>query len=76
MRGLIMNKTELKDMVQNLEHCRWLTTRIMTAQLEENISPCDFEYNMQILASDIDDECIHLQAIIDSLPDDDTKEGK
>ncbi len=71
-----MNNNELKDMMQNLEHCRWLTTRIMTAQLEENVSPCDFEYNMQILASDIDDECVRLQEIINRFSDDDTKEGK
>lgn len=69
-----MNKTELTDIVKNLEHCRWLATRITTAQMEENLSPCDFEYNMQLLASDIDDEQIRLQAIIDSLPDDGTNE--
>lgn len=71
-----MKETEFKDMMQNLEHCRWLTTRIMTAQLEENVSPCDFEYNMQILTSYIDDECVRLQEIIGSFSDDDTKEGK
>ena len=71
-----MNNNELKEMMQNLEHCRWLTTRIMTAQLEKNVSPCDFEYNMQILASDIDDECVRLQEIINSFSDGDTKEGK
>ena len=42
--------------------------------MEENLSPCDFEYNMQLLASDIDDEQIRLQAIIDSMADDGTNE--
>ncbi len=71
-----MDKSELKNMTQVLDYCQWLTTRIMTAQLEENVSPCDFKYNMQILASDIDDECVRLQEIINSFSDGDTKEGK
>lgn len=69
-------KNQLKKIVENLAFHETLTFRIMTAMIEEDLSYSDFEYNMQILASDIDDECIHLQAIIDSLPDDDTKEGK
>ena len=64
-----MNTAELKDIIKNLEQCRRLTTRIMTAQLEEDLSPSDFEFNMQLLASDIDDEGIRLDAILSTITD-------
>ena len=44
--------------------------------IEEELSYSDFEYNMLCLASNIDDEYTSIQAIIDSLPDDDTKGGQ
>lgn len=64
-----MNTAELTDIIENLEHCRRLTTRIMTAQLEEDLSPSDFEFNMQLLASNIDDEGIRLDAILNASTD-------
>ena len=64
-----MNTAELKDIIENLEHCRRLTTRIMTAMLEEDLSPSDFEFNMQVLASDIDDEGIRLDVILNTITD-------
>ena len=64
-----MNTAELKDIIENLERCRWSTTRIMTAMLEEDLSPSDFEFNMQLLASGIDDEGIRLDAILNAITD-------
>ena len=69
-------KNQLKKIVENLAFHETLTFRIMTAMIEEELSYSDFEYNMLCLASNIDDEYTSIQAIIDSLPDDDTKGGQ
>ena len=67
-------KNQLKEIAESLALHETLTFRIMTAMIEEELSYSDFEYNMLCLASNIDDEYTSIQAIIDSLPDDDTKE--
>lgn len=69
-----MNKSELKNMTEILEYCRWLNSKITTVLAEESLSHKDFESNMRILAFNIDNEQIRLQAIIYNLPDD--KGGK
>lgn len=69
-----MNKSELKNMTQVLDYCQWLNSRITTVLLEQGVSHKDFEFNMRILAFNIDNEQIRLQAIIYNLPDD--KGGK
>ena len=69
-----MNKSELKNMTEILEYCRWLNSKITTVLAEESLSHKVFESNMRILAFNIDNEQIHLQAIIYNLPDD--KGGK
>ncbi len=68
-----MNKTELTDIVKNLEHCSSAVTRVMTAIIETGLEPCDIEHCMQTISSNLDDEHARLQAIIDSMADDGTK---
>lgn len=69
-----MDKSELKNMTQVLDYCQWLNSRITTVLIEEGLSSKDFELNTRILAFNIDNEQIRLQAIIYNLPDD--KGGK
>jgi len=69
-----MNKTELKDITENIEHCSFLVLRIMNAMIDEEITYSDFEHNMLVLSSNIDDETIRLHTIIDAIPN--NKEGK
>ncbi len=69
-----MNKAELKDIIQNVEHCRFLVLRIMNAMIDDEITYSDFEHNMLVLSSNIDDETTRLNSILNAIPDD--KEGK
>ncbi|WP_201527781.1 hypothetical protein [Psychrobacter frigidicola] len=69
-----MNNSELKNMTSILEYCRCLNSKITTVLLKEGLSNRDFESNMRIIAFNIDNEQISLQAIIYNLPDD--KGGK
>lgn len=69
-----MNKSEIKNMTELLEYCQWLNSRITTVLIEEGLSHKDFEHNIRIIAFNIDNKQIRLQAIIDNLPD--NKGGK
>lgn len=69
----MMTKTELKDIAHNIDQCSSAVTRVMTAILEEGLVPCDIEHCMQTISSNLDDEHIRLQSIIDSMADDGTK---
>lgn len=69
-----MNKSELKNMTEILEYCRRLNSKITTVLLEQGLSHKDFELNIRIIAFNIDNKQIRLQAIIDNLPD--NKGGK
>lgn len=69
-----MDKTELKDIVENVEHCSFLVLRIMNAMIDDEITYNDFEHNMLVLSSNIDDETVRLNSILNAIPDD--KEGK
>lgn len=69
-----MDKTELKDIVENIEHCSFLVLRIMNAMIDEEITYSDFEHNMLVLSSNIDDETTRLNTFINATPD--NKEGK
>lgn len=69
----MMTKTELKDIAHNIDQCSSAVTRVMTAILEEGLGPCDIEHCMQTISSNLDDEHVRLQSIIDSMADDGTK---
>lgn len=69
----MMTKTELKDIAHNIDQCSSAVTRVMTAILEEGLVPCDIEHCMQTISSNLDDEHVRLQSIIDSMADDGTK---
>lgn len=69
-----MNKAELKNIVESIEHCSFLVLRIMNAMIDDEITYSDFEHNMLILSSNIDDETVRLNSILNTIPDD--KEGK
>lgn len=61
-------KVSLKDLTELKEEMSRATStvlRIMTAQLEEELNPCDFEHNMIMVSSWLDDKQAQLQQIID-----------
>lgn len=62
--------TEIKEEMSRAEN---MLNRIMTAQLEESLSPCDFEYNMQHLASWLDDKQKQIQELLDANSDKEEK---
>lgn len=64
-----MNKSELKNMTSILEYCRWLNSKITTVLIEKGVSHRDFEHNMLEISSNIDNETIRLNTIINTVPD-------
>lgn len=69
-----MNNAELKDIVENIEHCSFLVLRIMNAMIDDEITYSDFEHNMLVLSSNIDDETTRLNTLINATSD--NKEGR
>lgn len=69
-----MNKAELKNIVESIEHCSFLVLRIMNAMIDDEITYSDFEHNMLVLSSNIDDETTRLNTLINATSD--NKEGK